>query len=96
MTGIFVKSPSLGQCVFCPRSFVVGEVIYLWHKLEKQTVCGYCAKERWGYAPNNAPVLSAPPAEKSSVGFDSTRAILRSLQSKANQNDPKLRQSGER
>ena len=95
MTGTFAPSGRSGECVLpkCRTVIQLGELVYLWKGIDRQTVCLPCAKARWGYEPSDATPTSAPTSEKASIGFDSTRSILRKLQ-QANANDPKFRAAG--
>lgn len=96
MTGTFARSGRSGECVLsrCGTSIKLGDLVYLWHGLERQTVCLACAKSRWGYAPTDAAPSSPAASSRERIGFDSTKEILRSLQAKVNARDPKLKQSG--
>lgn len=96
MTGKFAPSGRAGECVLshCTTVIKAGELVYLWRGLARQTVCLECAKARWGYEPTSAPELPAATPTPESIGFDSTKQILKSLQSKVNAGDPKLRQMG--
>lgn len=95
MTGEFVIAGRQSPCVMsdCRNVIRAGERVYLFKKLEQQTVCLDCAKARWGYEPLEAAPSSTPAATSERIGFDSTKSILKSLQ-QANANDPKFRQSG--
>lgn len=98
MTGIFTTAPRNFECITldCRTVIRAGEPVYLFKKLERQPVCLPCAKRRWGYSPEDAPAASTPQTERASIGFDSTRSILKQLQARANANDPKSRAAGER
>jgi hypothetical protein len=95
MTGTFARSARTGECVSerCSAVIQAGEMAYLWHGLERQTVCLACAKSRWGYEPSNVPIVAPERPERATLGFDSTRAILKKLQ-QANAHDPKWKQAG--
>jgi hypothetical protein len=96
MTGTFAPAPRKGVCNFreCEAVINPGEVIYLFK--DSIPVCLSCAKTRWGYVPADAPVMVDSSTSRLALGFDSTRSILKNLQRKANQDDPKMRQAGER
>jgi hypothetical protein len=96
MTGIFATAKRPSACVLlkCGAVIHVGEVAYLFKSLERQTVCLDCAKARWGYVPSETTPIVTRAAERQSLGFDSTRSILQSLQQRANRGDSKLRQAG--
>lgn len=98
MTGCFAIAARASICVSldCKHSIAPGDQVYLWHKLERQAICLSCAKARWGYTPDQAAPVTSQATERASLGFDSTKSILRALQAKANARDPKLRQAGER
>jgi hypothetical protein len=95
MTGEFVKAARASECISlnCRTVIQPGEMVYLFKKLERQTVCLDCAKSRWGYSPEDQPMPSSPAPERQRLGFDSTGTILRKLQH-ANRNDPRMRQAG--
>lgn len=97
MTGMFAKAARASECVsmHCRTVIQAGELVYLFMKHERQTVCLDCAEKRWGYRPSDpVPVTTTPTTHKPRIGFDSAKSILQSLQRQANANDPKLRQSG--
>lgn len=96
MTGLFTRALRECACVSlnCNAPIKIGDQVYLFKKSERQTICLSCAKARWGYEPNQ--VASSPVSSSSSresIGFDSTRTILKKLQ-QSNQHDPKMRQAG--
>lgn len=97
MTGHFTRSGRTGPCVIsdCKTLIHAGELVYLWKGIDRQTVCLGCAKSRWGYDPTDAPIVLSPAPARESIGFDSAKQILQSLQRKANAGDPKLRQVSE-
>ena len=96
MTGLFATASRDGVCVSlkCNTPIKSGELVYLFKKAERQTVCLSCAKARWGYEPSDVVPVSAS-SSRESIGFDSTKTILKRLQ-RANANDPKMRAAGDR
>lgn len=96
MTGQFTRSIQTRTCVFggCKNKIQAGDPVYLWHGLENHSVCPSCAKARWGYEPNQSTAPS-PESGRESIGFDSTKSILKSLQQRVNEHDPKLRAAGD-
>ncbi len=95
MTGTFAPSGREGLCVLseCRNVIKLGDLVYLFKGIARSTVCLDCAKTRWGYTPSDATVAAPVPSSKTSIGFDSTRSILKRLQA-ANANDPKWKQAG--
>lgn len=97
MTGIFGVAARASVCVTlaCNARIRAGEQVYFFRGLDRQAVCLTCAKSRWGYEPSNEPRIVKPASPRESIGFDSTRAILKKLQAADNANDRRLRQAGE-